>query len=251
MARKMIVGVVGGSRRPAVIDKGEWESHLQLAIAVGEMIAECDYTILTGATLGKGTGRINGNAMRASVAKDGLAIGILPKSGRQAAKEATVVFDRVKRVLEVRTILTSAQRNYINGVAPDVLIALPGGSGTAAEVAVALSFGRPVIYLGSLRYLNKLSADSVTKKLAEINHGDQVHIDIETVSRLKGIGTECNDVIAVRSRLQELERDVRDDFTQYPDNVEGAPDKLEFEAALAQAVLTLSRIDSIDNHSKS
>ena len=51
MARKMIVGVVGGSRRPAAIAQTEWEEYLQLAIEIGEMVADCNCAILTGATL--------------------------------------------------------------------------------------------------------------------------------------------------------------------------------------------------------
>ena len=234
----MNVGVVGGSRRPAAIAQREWEEYLQLAIEVGEMMANCNCAILTGATLGKGTGRVNGNAVRAAVAKGGFAIGILPKAGRQAAREASVAYDSARGVLEVRTNLTSARRNYINGVTPDALIALPGGTGTAAEVAAALSLGRPVIYLKSLRHLNDLSTDAVANKLRRINEGNRQYIKVETVSRLELIGPDCHDINAVKVKLHELDRNVRDDVTLYPDNVEGAPGKLNFERAFSQAVLT-------------
>jgi predicted Rossmann-fold nucleotide-binding protein len=36
-------------------------------------------------------------------------------------------------------------RNHINVLSSNVLVALPGGSGTASEVALALRYGRPVI----------------------------------------------------------------------------------------------------------
>ena len=238
MARKMIVGVVGGSRRPAAIAQTECEEYLQLAIEIGEMVADCNCAILTGATLGNGTGRVNGNAVRAAVTKGGFAIGILPKAGRQPAREASVVYDSAKGVLEVRTNLTSARRNFINGVTPDVLIALPGGCGTAAEVAVALSLGRPVIYLRSFRYLSDLSTDAVANKLRRINEGNRQYIEVETVSRLELIGTDCHDINAVKVKLQELGRNARNDVTPYPDNVEGAPGKLDFERAFSQAVLS-------------
>lgn len=229
MTRKMIVGIVGGSRRPAAIPPNEWAGNLELAIEAGKMIAGCNCAILTGATVGNGTGRVNGNAMRAAVANGGFAIGILPKSGRQQAREASVVYDSAKGVLEVRTNLSSGRRNYINGVTPDVMIALPGGSGTAAEVKIAISEGRPVIFLNSRESLGNLSTDAVTNKLDKVNGGVRKYIDVKDVMRQDLAGFECNDTDAVRAKILELQSVFRNDTTFYPREVEGAPCKDQFE----------------------
>jgi hypothetical protein len=36
-------------------------------------------------------------------------------------------------------------RNHVNVLSSDVVVALPGGPGTASEVALALEYGRPVV----------------------------------------------------------------------------------------------------------
>ncbi len=46
---------------------------------------------------------------------------------------------------------TEAQsRNHINVLSSDVIVALPGGAGTASEVTLAVRYGRPIVaYLQS------------------------------------------------------------------------------------------------------
>ena len=51
-------------------------------------------------------------------------------------------------------------RNHINVLSADVIIALPGGAGTASEVSLALSYRRPVIgYLDSRDQIPSLPAE--------------------------------------------------------------------------------------------
>ena len=42
-------------------------------------------------------------------------------------------------------------RNHINVLTPHALVALPGGAGTAAEAALALRYGKPVILYGAAK----------------------------------------------------------------------------------------------------
>lgn len=62
-------------------------------------------------------------------------------------------------------------RNHINVLSSDVIVALPGGPGTASEVALALRYRRPVIaYLGRSGTIDGLSLDgvSVARHLGEV-----------------------------------------------------------------------------------
>ena len=156
--------------------------------------------------------------------------------GALYTSQECVVFDSKKRVLEVRTNLFSASRNYINGVTPDVLIALPGGAGTASEVAVAVSQGRPVIYLKSRQLLTRLTTHALASRLSRINDGEKNYIDVETVSNLGLPGFDCNDVNAAETKLREIctDTNMRADITFYPENFGGAPCKSQFEVAFSR-----------------
>jgi predicted Rossmann-fold nucleotide-binding protein len=44
-----------------------------------------------------------------------------------------------------------ASRNHINVLTPDVIVALPGGSGTASEVKLALLYDKPLVAFLSSR----------------------------------------------------------------------------------------------------
>ena len=48
-------------------------------------------------------------------------------------------------------------RNHINILSADVVIALPGSSGTASEVELAIRYGRPLILLGDTARAERLS----------------------------------------------------------------------------------------------
>ena len=49
-------------------------------------------------------------------------------------------------------------RNHINILTSDAIVALPGGAGTASEVALALSYGRPIVaFLESVDEIPALS----------------------------------------------------------------------------------------------
>ena len=55
-------------------------------------------------------------------------------------------------------------RNHINVLSSTVLVALPGGAGTASEVALALRYHRPVIaYLDDPSQIDGLPAEAVVE----------------------------------------------------------------------------------------
>ena len=60
-------------------------------------------------------------------------------------------------------------RNHINILSSDVVIALPGGLGTASEVVLAKSYKKPVIvFLGSSGRLDGIPAEvPITRSLSE------------------------------------------------------------------------------------
>ena len=79
--------------------------------------------------------------------RQGLILGVLP------GVEVPVGYPNpwVEVALRTHLPLRGAQgadtrsRNHINVLTSDVIVALPGGAGTASEVRLALEYGRPVL----------------------------------------------------------------------------------------------------------
>ena len=66
--------------------------------------------------------------------------------------------------LSGRRGLDPLSRNHINVLSSAVLVALPGGAGTASEVALALRYHRPVIaYLDDPSQIDRLPAAAVVE----------------------------------------------------------------------------------------
>lgn len=125
---KTVVGVMG-SGRPL-------DQHARaLAYRLGAMVAERGWVLLTG---GSPCGVMDAASQGARDA-GGLVVGVL-RGNR--ADEASPHVD-----IAIRTGMGDA-RNVINVLSSDVVIALPGGSGTLSEVALALKSGKVVIVLG-------------------------------------------------------------------------------------------------------
>ena len=72
----------------------------------------------------------------------GLVIGILPNERKRPLADYPNDFVDIP----IYTGMSDA-RNAINAKTPHVLIALPGGAGTVAEIALAVKAGTPVICL--------------------------------------------------------------------------------------------------------
>lgn len=110
-------------------------SARERALGLGEAIARRGWVLLTG---GSACGVMDAASQGAHDA-GGLVVGIL-KSERGA--EGSVYLD-----VAIRTGMGDA-RNAINVLSSDVIVALPGGSGTLSEVALGLKGGKTVIALG-------------------------------------------------------------------------------------------------------
>lgn len=123
----MVIGVMGG---------GESTSEYVCAQArrLGELIAEQGWVLLTG---GRNVGVMQA-ASHGAHAAGGLTVGVLPDDHDGRMSEYVDI--------PILTGMGNA-RNVINILSSAVVIALPGGAGTLAEIALALKSRKPVILL--------------------------------------------------------------------------------------------------------
>jgi uncharacterized protein (TIGR00725 family) len=146
--RKLIIGVVGHT--------GEAQkSDATLASEVGREITEQEAILLTGGEPIEGAKPVKDAAMYGAANhknKKGRLISILPKGDKSVAK---VLQTGKSSRLVVQTLLSSHERNVINGFTSDVVIALQGGPGTLSEIAFANHAKILVIFLDSLTQLQQ------------------------------------------------------------------------------------------------
>ena len=140
-----VVGVMGASREP----------HAARSRRVGTWIARAGYHLLTGG--GPGVMAAVTEAFVAAPDRRGLAIGVLPASGRRGVEGPAVRpppgYPNPWVELAIATHLDSLgecsgderSRNHVNVLSSDVLIFLPGSVGTASEARLAVHYGRPSI----------------------------------------------------------------------------------------------------------
>ena len=74
-------------------------------------------------------------------------------------------------------------RNHINVLSADAILALPGGSGTASEVELAVRYGKPVIAFVT-------SSDEILGLRAEVDISDDLDAVLEFVSDASGCPIE-------------------------------------------------------------
>lgn len=125
-----IVGCKADSRRYSVAVARE-------AYAVGALAAKHGFVVLTGGLSG-----VMERAAAGARAAGGLTIGLLP--GR----------DHADGNPSLEVVLPSGlgiARNCVVAAACDVMIALPGGTGTLEEMCFASDYGRTIISYGSWR----------------------------------------------------------------------------------------------------
>ena len=125
---KPIVGVMGAGRRLG-------EEERALAYRLGSMIAARGWVLLTG---GSASGVMDAASQGAHDA-GGLVVGVLKGERADGASQYVDI--------AIRTGMGDA-RNVVNVLSSDVVVALPGGSGTLSEVALGLKSGKAVIVLG-------------------------------------------------------------------------------------------------------
>jgi len=146
VSRLPVVGVMGSGH----------VAHQERAEALGRWLAGEGVHLLTGG--GGGVMNAVSKAFAEVPARRGLVIGILPSAAEETPAEPrpgypnpwveVTVFTHLP--LSSRSGTDPMSRNHINVLSSNVVIALPGGWGTASEVSLALRHGRPVIaYLGA------------------------------------------------------------------------------------------------------
>ena len=113
-----------------IVNTGDYEDACRL----GGLIAKEGWILLNG---GRASGIMEASA-RGAKENGGLTIGILPGNDPAWASEYIDI-----------PILTGIgfARNYINVLTSKVVVALPGGTGTISEIALALNIGKKVISL--------------------------------------------------------------------------------------------------------
>ena len=135
------VGVMGSGR----------DEQPELAEPLGRLLARLGVNLLTGG--GGGVMASVSRAYRAAQPARGLCIGILPSAGPGQPGRTRPGYPNPYIELSIRTHLWLSgeqggevgSRNSINILTPDAIVALPGGAGTAGEIALALAFGKPIL----------------------------------------------------------------------------------------------------------
>jgi uncharacterized protein (TIGR00725 family) len=139
MTRRLpVVGVLGS---------GDNE-HAAKAEAIGRWLASLKVHLLTGA--GKGVMEAASRAFQAVPGRAGLVVGIAPCGDDPALPRPGYPNPFVELAILTHLPLSGASgteplsRNHINVLSSNLLVALPGGHGTASEVALALHYRRPI-----------------------------------------------------------------------------------------------------------
>jgi len=137
--RPPVVGVLGS---------GDAE-HRDKAASLGRWLATQSVHLLTGG--GRGVMTSVAEAFAAVPGRAGLVVGIIPcSSGDPAVPKRGYPNAFVELAIRTHLPLSGSDgtdvrsRNHINVLSSDVLVALPGGAGTASEVALAVRYGRPI-----------------------------------------------------------------------------------------------------------
>ena len=125
--KRLIVGVMGGG-------EGASPDVCELAYKLGGLIADQGWILLNG---GWGVGVMDASA-RGAKEHNGLTVGILPDRNK----------DLASAYIDIPIVTGMGDgRNFINILSSDIVVALPGRSGTISEIALALKNGKNVILL--------------------------------------------------------------------------------------------------------
>ncbi len=141
--RLPIVGVMGSGAR----------AHEDLAGPLGRRLARLGVHLLTGG--GAGVMTSVSRAFAEVEDRAGRVIGVLPMADAAGDPGAPAGYPNPWVEIPIRTHLGRLgadpfSRNHVNVLASDVVVALPGSSGTASEVALAIRYGRPLVLFGDL-----------------------------------------------------------------------------------------------------
>ena len=139
-----------GSRTVGVMGSGR-DEHLALAEPLGGLLARMEVNLLTGA--GEGVMTSVSRAYVSARNGAGVSIGIVPAASETERSTPRAGYPNQFVELPIYTHLpvsgddgqSDLSRNHINVLSSDAIVALPGRSGTASEVALAIRYGRPII----------------------------------------------------------------------------------------------------------
>jgi len=138
---KQTVGVMGSGT----------SEHEELARAIGELLADLGVNLLTGG--GRGVMTSVSRAFTSRPGRTGICIGIIPCESESDRTTPKAGYPNAFVELPIYTHLPYSgdlgthdlSRNHINVLSSAAIVALPGGEGTAAEVALAVRYRKPVI----------------------------------------------------------------------------------------------------------
>jgi predicted Rossmann-fold nucleotide-binding protein len=134
-ARRLILGVIGG---------GEQRSKArQLGRAIGSARKAI---LLTGGEALKTSNEAKNAAMVGVNEVNGRFISVMPRTKQNSVLQWD---DDQVHFLKLFSGLISEERDPINGLTPDALFVLRGGSGTLCELAFAVAGGKSLIFLDS------------------------------------------------------------------------------------------------------
>ncbi|HEX4998105.1 MAG TPA: molybdenum cofactor carrier protein [Terriglobia bacterium] len=141
------------------------ESHDDDADAVGELLTRLEVNLLTGG--GQGVMRSVARSFITHRRGAGISIGILPCASETDRSAPRAGYPNEYVELAVHTHLPRSgnegtddlSRNHINILSCAAIIALPGGAGTASELALAERYGKPAMaYSADPARLSRLPA---------------------------------------------------------------------------------------------
>ncbi|OXI16004.1 DNA-binding protein [Burkholderia sp. AU15512] len=150
------IGVMGSGKEP-------W---LAFSEPLGAWLAQAGFNLLTGG--GQGVMLAVARAFAGVPGRAGRSIGILPTQADPLA--GFVPLDGYPHPFVDIPILTplprrepgaapdTINRNYVNVLSSDLIVALPGGHGTAEEIALARRWRKPLICLGPDGAFRELAA---------------------------------------------------------------------------------------------
>ena len=128
-------------------------AHEELAVPLGRQLARLGVHLLTGG--GSGVMTSVSRAFAGVEGRAGLVIGVLPLAEAIGGPGAGGDYPNPWVEVPIRTHLgklgaDAFSRNHVNVLTSDVVVALPGSSGTASEVALSTHYGRPLVLFGDL-----------------------------------------------------------------------------------------------------
>lgn len=133
--------------------------HDEYARPIGEALARMGVNLLTGG--GGGVMTSVSRAFTTTPARRGISIGVIPcatESDRATAKDG-YPNEFVELAIHTHLPYSGRQgthdlsRNHINVLSCAAIVALPGEDGTAAEISLALRYGKPVVVYSPAREL--------------------------------------------------------------------------------------------------